>query len=71
MQLYGIYRVYYSNDAGEICFQKVAHMTTDDKDSRHVTRGLSVMIIKWPNYVKVARLPLTKKQKNDLFQKKS
>ncbi len=69
MQVYGIHRVYYSTDDGDICFQKVTQMIAEDSDTRHVSRGLAVMIIKWPSYVKVARLPLTKKQKNDLFHK--
>ena len=63
-QIDGIYRIYYSNDNGEICYQKISDMDTEDT---HISRGLTLMIGNWPDFIKVARLPLTKKQKTELL----
>jgi len=65
MRIHGIYRVYYSNDKGELCGQKVSQI--EGEEWEHVSRGLSVMIIRQGPTLRAARLPLTRKQKNNLF----
>lgn len=70
MQTYGIYRVYYSNDKGEMCYEKVDEMGSVKSNSEdHISKGLSIMVMKWSDFIKKARLPLNKKQKTDIIKK--
>jgi len=68
MRVHGIYRVYYSNDKGELCWQKISQI--EGEEWEHVSRGLTVMVIRQGKQIRAARLPLTKEQKNRLFIKK-
>src|SRR5205814_1586564 len=65
MQLYGIYRVYYSNDQGQICYQKVSDYT--ESSDYWASRGASRMLEIWGRNLKQAKLPLSRHQKNRLL----
>lgn len=66
MRIYGIYRVYFSNENGEICCQRVNRIDSDEWD--HMSRGLTIMVVRQGNMLKSGRLPLTKKQKTLIRQ---
>lgn len=59
MELYGIYRIYYSTAQGDIVYQKISEV-----DRNHCTLGLRQMIRinAFNNY----KLPLSKKIKSKL-----
>lgn len=59
MQEFGIRRVYYSDDMGNLCVQKVSEMS----DQQHFSTGLRLMIRS--NNGQVKNLPLSKKNKTD------
>jgi hypothetical protein len=67
MKQLGIYRVYYSNDQGEICFRKVNQI---QDENAHISRGFLLMISQSSKTIKVAKLPLTKKQKTEIISRK-
>ena len=66
MRLYGIYRVYYSNNEGQICVQKVSELDSNDLI---ISRGGSKMVDCWGDDIKTARLPLDKFQKTQLINR--
>lgn len=68
MQAYGIYRIYYSNEKGEICYEKVDDLSPSNVED-YVSKGLTTMIIGCSETIKSARLPLTKKQKTNIIRK--
>jgi hypothetical protein len=68
MQAYGIYRIYYSNEKGEICYEKVDDLAPSNVED-YVSKGLTTMIIGCSETIKSARLPLTKKQKTHIIRK--
>ena len=65
MRIHGICRVYYSNEKGELCWQKISQI--EGEEWEHVSQGLAVMIVRQGKDIRVARLPLSKEQKNKLF----
>ena len=73
MKKFGIYRVYYSDENGCISYQRVDQMQSDSEKSDteinvdYFVRGLSRMKSSWANHIKMARLPMTKKQKTLLI----
>jgi hypothetical protein len=64
MQLYGIYRVYYSDDKGEICCQQISDMIKKDA---WMSKGLFQMKVMWGTSIRTTRLPLMKKHKTLLL----
>jgi hypothetical protein len=67
MQLYGVYRVYYSNEKGQICCQKVSDLIEAEP---WISKGLFQMGALYGDKLKVARLPLPKKYKTLLVSNK-
>jgi hypothetical protein len=65
MRIYGINRVYYSNEKGELCWQKISHI--EGIEWEHVSRGLHLMMFHYGDQMGIARFPLTKEQKNKLY----
>lgn len=66
MNMFGLRRVYYSNDKGELCYQKLGHNC--DVEENYVSHGLEMMIQERPEYVKNCKLLLTRSQKNLLVR---
>ena len=65
MKSYGIRRVYYSDDQGNMCCQKVNQL--DEATELYASHGLKMMIINCTCMGK--KLPLTKMQKSTLLRK--
>jgi hypothetical protein len=65
MKHFGIERIYYSNQQGEICWQKIDRW---DEEDMYVSHGLSLMINYYGEWIRTQKLPLTKTQKTLLFQ---
>ena len=63
MKQSGIYRVYYSNDKGEICYCRVNNIDSDTYT--YATKGLEQMLRNHREaFSIVGKFPLTRKQKS-------
>lgn len=66
MKQFHVDRVYYSNEKGEICCQKLNQYEETVTDM-YVSHGLTLMIKCCRNQIRTQKIPLTKAQKKHLF----
>ena len=64
MKRFGINRVYYSTNTGDICCQKISEL---DDGQIYVSHGLALMIDCYGTWIRTQKLPLTRAQKTALF----
>jgi tRNA(Arg) A34 adenosine deaminase TadA len=64
MRIYGIKKVYYSTEQGEICCQNLTQLS---QEPPHFSHGLRLMIQHDFNLIQNKKLPLTKSHKNFLI----
>lgn len=63
LRLYGVKRVYYTNQQGDLCYQNINHI----EQIVYCSHGLILMINKWHDTQINYKLPLTKTQKRLIF----
>lgn len=62
-----IYRIYFSNENGELCYCRVSHININAYC--YASKGLMQMLEKYTKFSKSGNLPLTKQQKALLIGK--
>lgn len=60
-----IYRIYFSNEKGELCYCRVSHININTYC--YASKGLVQMLQKYTKFSKTGNLPLTKQQKTLLI----